>query len=333
MKITKTIYIIIFYFVSTSIISAQENWLDVNDRNYQQILLKGKGFHIIKPTSENGSKIYSSYKPSNRSGDYDSDAIRQIYFQNGYPILFTEKRNRYFFKNPYPASNQVSELFFESTYSDAVEHFKYVEKEDSSENYFKTTSHLVDGGEIKQVFIIEKSEDEEKYRIVEITNQWFNYGKFPFFSALDENDNPLTLPKLIKVNTYNIEDMVKYFIKDLMMSTIGRKLTEKEGKVFSLLQKSDIETSFETLESGVLAKSFGMGNDNIIKIKVDPVMWEKSSNQKRWYIIYHELGHDVLNFNHGYGGRMMFNFVDKQYSWDDFFTDRKNMFDYFFKTI
>ena len=76
-----------------------------------------------------------------------------------------------------------------------------------------------------------------------------------------------------------------------------------------------------------------MGNDNLIKIKVDPVMWEKSSNQKRWYIIYHELGHDVLNFNHGYGGRMMFNFVDKQYSWDDFFTDRKNMFDYFFKTL
>ena len=47
------------------------------------------------------------------------------------------------------------------------------------------------------------------------------------------------------------------------------------------------------------------------------------------YILYHELGHDVLNLEHGQGGKMMFNFADRDYSWDEFFKDKEYMFSYY----
>ena len=69
-------------------------------------------------------------------------------------------------------------------------------------------------------------------------------------------------------------------------------------------------------------------NDTLIKIKVDPEKWAKSSIEKRWYVLYHELGHDVLNLDHGQGGKMMFNFVDRNYTWDEFFNDKQYMFNF-----
>ena len=62
--------------------------------------------------------------------------------------------------------------------------------------------------------------------------------------------------------------------------------------------------------------------------QIDPEKWAKSSSQKRWYVLYHELGHDVLNLEHGQGGKMMFNFVDRNYTWDEFFNDKQYMFNF-----
>jgi hypothetical protein len=42
--------------------------------------------------------------------------------------------------------------------------------------------------------------------------------------------------------------------------------------------------------------------------------------------MYHELGHDVLNLQHGQGGKMMFNYTEKDYTWGDFFKDKDYMF-------
>ncbi|MDB2495459.1 hypothetical protein N9X07_04660, partial [Flavobacteriaceae bacterium] len=75
----------------------------------------------------------------------------------------------------------------------------------------------------------------------------------------------------------------------------------------------------------VIALSYGMNNDSKIIIKVDPKKWAEASLEKKWYILYHELGHDILNLEHGEGGKMMFNFADKEYSWDDFIEDKKYM--------
>ena len=72
-----------------------------------------------------------------------------------------------------------------------------------------------------------------------------------------------------------------------------------------------------------------MDQNNNINIKVDPVSWEESSIEKKWYIIYHELGHDILNLEHGQGGKMMYNFVNRDYTWSEFIRDKKFMFNYF----
>ena len=47
---------------------------------------------------------------------------------------------------------------------------------------------------------------------------------------------------------------------------------------------------------------------------------------KKWYVIYHELGHDVLNLDHGEGGKMMFNFADREYTWDEFYMKKRYLF-------
>ena len=96
--------------------------------------------------------------------------------------------------------------------------------------------------------------------------------------------------------------------------------------------KQKITATFESLEGNILAKALGRGYNNQIVIKIDPEKWAKASSIKRWYILYHELGHDVLNLKHGEGGVMMFTYPNKaNYSWEDFIRDRSTMFKYYKK--
>lgn len=44
--------------------------------------------------------------------------------------------------------------------------------------------------------------------------------------------------------------------------------------------------------------SFGMFNDEVIDIYIDNSYWEKANSITRKKLIYHELGHDVLNLEH-----------------------------------
>ena len=116
------------------------------------------------------------------------------------------------------------------------------------------------------------------------------------------------------VNVYDLEAMVRLFLKDCELNNI------------KLSSDYKITSTFETLDKGEVALAYGILNDKEIIIKVSPEKWSKSSNPKKWYILYHELGHDVLNLQHGQGGKMMFNFTEKDYTWDDFFKDKDYMF-------
>lgn len=157
------------------------------------------------------------------------------------------------------------------------------------------------------------------------------------------------------VDYYNIESLVKIFIEDcinnnLILPFFDLKWLEIEewlepnpetGEMLDLITdpgtppgyidweirfRPKIKATFESLEGNSIALSSGYMDDRNIIIKIDPEMWEKSSLVKRWYILYHELGHDILNLNHGEGGKMMFNFINKEYTWDDFIKDRETMF-------
>lgn len=119
-----------------------------------------------------------------------------------------------------------------------------------------------------------------------------------------------------KINQYDLEAMVKFFIEDC------KKFNVKVPEINTL------KATFEPLDGSLIALSYGYGDDSTIVIKADPEKWAKSSIEKRWYVLYHELGHDVLNLEHGQGGKMMFNFADKEYTWDDFFQDKEYMMNF-----
>tara|TARA_B100002051_G_C16701591_1_gene621304 strand:- start:443 stop:1615 length:1173 start_codon:yes stop_codon:yes gene_type:complete len=118
------------------------------------------------------------------------------------------------------------------------------------------------------------------------------------------------------INEYDLESMVKYFLDDCEKNNV---------KVPSI---NTLDATFVPQEEGVIALAYGYNNDDIIKIQIDPEKWAKSSSQKRWYVLYHELGHDILNLDHGQGGKMMFNFVDRDYTWDEFFEDKQYMLNF-----
>ena len=124
---------------------------------------------------------------------------------------------------------------------------------------------------------------------------------------------------LKKINTYDLQEMVQFFLDDCKRSNIIVPSIET------------LSATFEPLEDGVIALAFGMNNDDQIIIRVDPTNWQKSDLIKKWYVIYHELGHDVLNLEHGEGGKMMFNFADREYTWDEFYNDKDYMFNYVLK--
>ena len=132
-------------------------------------------------------------------------------------------------------------------------------------------------------------------------------------SSLDYERFTIGGQDIRKINQYDLEAMVKFFIEDC-------KKTNK-----NVPEINKLKATFEPLEGSVIALSYGYGDDSTIVIKVDPEKWAKSSIEKKWYVLYHELGHDVLNLEHGQGGKMMFNFADKEYSWDDFFNDKDYM--------
>jgi len=108
---------------------------------------------------------------------------------------------------------------------------------------------------------------------------------------------------------------------------IGIFLEDCKNNNLAIKDNYNIKATFEPLEGDVIALAYGINDDSNIVLKVDPEMWSRASSETRWYILYHELGHDVLNFEHGQGGSMMFNFADKDYTWDDFAKDRDYMFD------
>jgi hypothetical protein len=146
---------------------------------------------------------------------------------------------------------------------------------------------------------------------------------------------------------YDLEAMVSIFLDDLtshlehfryllnLWEPNNPKLPEYLNRISSIEKKyngtDNIYCTFEELESGTIAVSYGIDNDNSIILKVNPNTWLSTNLTNKWYILYHELGHDVLNQRHGQGGRMMFNYPTKEYTWEEFFDDRQAMFVHFIK--
>lgn len=164
--------------------------------------------------------------------------------------------------------------------------------------------------------------------------------RYPPFSPLETPSDEII---------YDLEAMVSIFLDDLTShlehfrvfldawDKNNPKLPEYLNKISSIKKKyngsDNVYCTFEELEPGTIAMSYGINNDKSIIIKVDPNTWSSTSLTNKWYILYHELGHDVLNLRHGQGGRMMFNYPTKEYTWKEFFDDRQAMFVYIIKKV
>lgn len=92
-------------------------------------------------------------------------------------------------------------------------------------------------------------------------------------------------------------------------------------------KKTQIEVAFNELKGETIAVALGMNNDEKINLVVDPKKWNNYSKAERFYILYHELGHDIFNFNHGNGGRMMFNYKNKSITFKTFNEDKESLFE------
>ena len=177
----------------------------------------------------------------------------------------------------------------------------------------KLFSHIFDIGFKNQIFMMKVNQRKDM-------NDWkYNYN-FVIWRYKGIKGNELDLRK---INNYDLKAMVNFFIEDY-----NRYSTKIKSKKISpvIFKEEQIKITFETLEGPEIARSYAKDNDLKIIIKVDPKKWADASEIKRWYIIYHELGHDILNLEHGESGKMMFNFADKDYSWNDFIEDKKYMF-------
>ena len=116
------------------------------------------------------------------------------------------------------------------------------------------------------------------------------------------------------VDTYNINMMVRSFLADCVVHGIYREFNDV------------IDVEFVELGNGLLGLAFGKDDDSRIELRISPSAWSQASEPTRWYLVYHELGHDVLNLRHGEAGRMMFNYANRMYTWQEFREDKEAMF-------
>ena len=123
---------------------------------------------------------------------------------------------------------------------------------------------------------------------------------------------------LANVNPFNLDKYIDKFILD----------AKKNHNInLSYVNKTERLILFRELEGETIAAAYKQDDDNKLLVLVDPENWYAANQVKRWYIIYHELGHDILNLEHGEGGAMMDERASGKYTWDRLEKDKTIMFE------
>jgi len=76
---------------------------------------------------------------------------------------------------------------------------------------------------------------------------------------------------------------------------------------FDLVKYFNVDEKFTytSLSEGTLARSVGMNNSRSVEILIDIENWNDSSYLDKYFIMFHELGHDVFDLEHNDGIRIM----------------------------
>ena len=89
-----------------------------------------------------------------------------------------------------------------------------------------------------------------------------------------------------------------------------------------------------SMDEGVIAYTDTLGNDNRVHVVVNPELWEAASPMKRIAILYHELGHDILNLEHrGEKGPLMSVYARSNYTLFEFYELRDGMFRFYIDNL
>lgn len=301
------------------------HWIDLN-QNESYEFLNNSGFTDIKTISNDNKEIVTGRIPNK-----EYIFMRLLVFENK---VIKEYSDRIMFIQPCVLclAKDIKERLKNNPTMQEINEKSYqsAQKEDTKLKDIFLTNHIKslnnDGiqqqliGDISDFgFTFSNSIKKENFSITRNCKLELDKDKIYNFNSerrvvINQKDYLVGDYNLKNVNQYDLNLMIDVFLMDCKNHNIPVK-------------KEKVVTSFETLDGQTLGLSYGINNDYKIELKIDPVKWENSSIPKRWYLIYHELGHDVLNLNHGNGGKMMFNFADKGYSWEEFWEDRKYMFE------
>ena len=94
-----------------------------------------------------------------------------------------------------------------------------------------------------------------------------------------------------------------------------------------VINTDNIIAKQKTSGSKAIVNSNGKDNDEIIEIYFNKKAWKKSNIDTRLYVLYHELGRDILNLDYNKAGKMTFNLNSgDSYTWDQFVEDKEVMF-------
>lgn len=115
-----------------------------------------------------------------------------------------------------------------------------------------------------------------------------------FVYKLIENQSEVNLYDEIAANSYDSDEdfdiYVQKFYRDLEFHGIYPKKPKIQIIKFSKLDQLDNTTHIHGM-------SYGFGDDDRIEIYINPSSWKQFNKPMRYFLMYHELAHDVLNLD------------------------------------
>lgn len=123
------------------------------------------------------------------------------------------------------------------------------------------------------------------------------------------------------LNPFDLDSYVHAFVKDAYRHNID----------LSYVLDKKIIIDFHQLEGQTIARAYGINRDSYVNIEVDPENWHNADPVRRVYIMWHELGHDVLNFEHYTGGSMMEPEAPISITLSDLYLDKSELFQTYYR--
>jgi len=152
-----------------------------------------------------------------------------------------------------------------------------------------------------------------------------------FAYSLIQNQSDVNQYNVIVANSYESDEdfdmYVKKFYRDLNFYGVFPKIPKEQIIKFSKLDQLDNTTHIHGL-------SFGIDDDDRIEIYINPSSWRKFNKPMRYYLMYHELTHDVLNLDDldeqsSNEGKLMYPAISsyEKKNMDNFIESVKNVFE------